>query len=51
MSALPPYNYREIKRYFRDKASVIRIPRRIYEVYQKVNQARDIYSAEQRAQE
>ena len=31
----------EIKRYFRDKASVIRIPRRIYEVYQKVNQARD----------
>ncbi|HOV27556.1 MAG TPA: SigB/SigF/SigG family RNA polymerase sigma factor [Pseudobacteroides sp.] len=31
----------EIKRYFRDKGSVIRIPRRIYEVYQKVNQARD----------
>jgi len=31
----------EIKRYFRDKASVIRIPRRIYEVYQKVNQAKD----------
>lgn len=31
----------EIKRYFRDKASIIRIPRRIYEVYQKVNQARD----------
>lgn len=31
----------EIKRYFRDKASVIRIPRRIYEVYQKVNHARD----------
>ena len=31
----------EIKRYFRDKASVIRIPRRIYEVYQKVNQARE----------
>jgi RNA polymerase sigma-B factor len=31
----------EIKRYFRDKASVIRIPRRIYEVYQKVNQAKE----------
>ncbi len=31
----------EIKRFFRDKASVIRIPRRIYEVYQKVNQARE----------
>lgn len=31
----------EIKRFFRDKASVIRIPRRIYEVYQKVNHARD----------
>lgn len=31
----------EIKRYFRDKASVIRIPRRIYEVYQKVNQSRE----------
>jgi len=31
----------EIKRYFRDKASVIRVPRRIYEVYQKVNQARE----------
>lgn len=31
----------EVKRYFRDKASVIRIPRRIYEVYQKVNQARE----------
>lgn len=31
----------EIKRYFRDKASVIRIPRRIYEVYQKVNHAKD----------
>ena len=25
----------EIKRYFRDKASVIRIPRRIYEIYKK----------------
>jgi len=37
----------EIKRYFRDKASVIRIPRRIYEVYQKVNQARD-YLAQQK---
>lgn len=31
----------EIKRYFRDKGSVIRIPRRIYEVYQKVNHAKD----------
>ena len=31
----------EIKRYFRDKGSVIRIPRRIYEVYQKVNYARE----------
>lgn len=32
----------EIKRFFRDKASVIRIPRRLYEVYQKVNQAKDV---------
>ncbi|NMB33336.1 MAG: SigB/SigF/SigG family RNA polymerase sigma factor [Clostridium sp.] len=31
----------EIKRFFRDKASVIRIPRRIYELYQKVNHARE----------
>lgn len=31
----------EIKRFFRDKAATIRIPRRIYEVYQKVNHARD----------
>lgn len=31
----------EVKRYFRDKSSAIRIPRRIYEVYQKVNLARD----------
>lgn len=31
----------EIKRFFRDKGSVIRIPRRIYEVYQKVNHARE----------
>lgn len=31
----------EIKRYFRDKSSSIRIPRRIYEVYQKVNLAKD----------
>ena len=31
----------ELKRYFRDKGSTIRIPRRIYEVYQKVNQARE----------
>jgi len=32
----------EIKRYFRDKASVIRVPRRIYEIYQKVNQTREM---------
>ena len=38
----------EIKRYFRDKASVIRIPRRIYEVYQKVNQAREYLMQEQK---
>ena len=31
----------EVKRFFRDKGSVIRIPRRIYEVYQKVNHARE----------
>jgi RNA polymerase sigma-B factor len=31
----------EIKRFFRDKASTIRIPRRIYESYQKVNNARE----------
>lgn len=31
----------EIKRFFRDKASTIRIPRRIYEAYQKVNSARE----------
>ncbi|MGI6668496.1 MAG: SigB/SigF/SigG family RNA polymerase sigma factor [Acetivibrionales bacterium] len=31
----------EIKRYFRDKSSTIRMPRRIYETYQKVNQAKD----------
>lgn len=36
----------EIKRYFRDKSSAIRIPRRIYEVYQKVNLARDHLSQE-----
>jgi len=36
----------EIKRYFRDKASVIRIPRRIYEVYQKVNHARETLTHE-----
>lgn len=36
----------EIKRYFRDKGSVIRIPRRIYEVYQKVNLARDTLTQE-----
>jgi RNA polymerase sigma-B factor len=31
----------EIKRYFRDKGSIIRIPRRIYESYQRVGQARE----------
>lgn len=31
----------EIKRYFRDKGSVIRIPRRIYEDYKKVNMAKE----------
>lgn len=31
----------EIKRYFRDKAPAIRVPRRIYEIYQKVNNARE----------
>ncbi len=36
----------EIKRYFRDKSSAIRIPRRIYEVYQKVNMAKDALSQE-----
>lgn len=36
----------EIKRYFRDKSSVIRIPRRIYELYQKVNYAREYLSQE-----
>lgn len=38
----------EIKRYFRDKASLIRIPRRIYEVYQKVNQAREYLMQQQK---
>lgn len=32
----------EIKRYFRDKGNLIRIPRRIYEIYQKVNVARQV---------
>lgn len=36
----------EIKRFFRDKGSVIRIPRRIYEVYQKVNHAREYLAQE-----
>lgn len=36
----------EIKRFFRDKASVIRIPRRIYEVYQKVGHAREALTQE-----
>ena len=31
----------EIKRLFRDKKSIIRIPRRIYESYQKVNNAKE----------
>ncbi len=31
----------EIKRYFRDKGSIIKIPRGIYEIYQKVNEARE----------
>ena len=34
----------EIKRYFRDKGSTIRIPRRIYEIYRKVNQAKEYLS-------
>lgn len=38
----------EVKRFFRDKGSVIRIPRRIYEVYQKVNQAREYLAQELR---
>lgn len=36
----------EIKRFFRDKGSVIRIPRRIYEVYQKINHAREFLTQE-----
>jgi RNA polymerase sigma-B factor len=36
----------EIKRFFRDKGSVIRVPRRIYEIYQKVNYAREFLSQE-----
>jgi len=31
----------EIKRFFRDKSFAIRLPRRIYEAYQKVNEAKD----------
>lgn len=31
----------EIQRYFRDKASIIRVPRRIYEIYKRVNNARE----------
>ena len=34
----------EIKRYFRDKGTSIRIPRRIYEIYQRVNYARESLS-------
>ena len=29
----------EIKRFFRDKSSTLRIPRRVYEAYKKINQA------------
>ncbi len=36
----------EIKRFFRDKGSVIRIPRRIYEIYKKVNHAKEQLSFE-----
>lgn len=36
----------EIKRYFRDKGSVIRVPRKIYEVYQKVSNAREYLTQE-----
>jgi RNA polymerase sigma-B factor len=36
----------EIKRYFRDKGSTIRVPRRVYESYQKVNLAREYLSHE-----
>lgn len=36
----------EIKRYFRDKSSAIRIPRRIYEIHHKVNEAREKLSQE-----
>lgn len=40
----------ELKRFFRDKGSVIRIPRRIYEAYQKVNHASEhLYHELQRA--
>jgi RNA polymerase sigma-B factor len=31
----------ELKRYFRDKSSTIRVPRRIYEIYQRVNHAKE----------
>jgi len=31
----------EIKRFFRDKGSIIRIPRRIYELHKKVNEAKE----------
>ncbi|NLC69500.1 MAG: SigB/SigF/SigG family RNA polymerase sigma factor [Clostridiaceae bacterium] len=36
----------EIKRYFRDKGSTIRIPRRIYEDYKKINLAMEKLQAE-----
>jgi len=39
----------EIKRFFRDKASIIRIPRRIYEDYRKINLAKEhLYTLLQR---
>jgi len=40
----------EIKRFFRDKASIIRIPRRIYEDYRKVHKAKEyLYNVLQRS--
>ena len=34
----------EIKKYFRDKGSIIRVPRRLYEMNQKINHARQLLS-------
>ena len=36
----------EIKKYFRDKVALIRVPRRIYEVYKNVNNAREALTQE-----